>query len=196
MLIDYVADKRAPTPTGAAEFAVPVKAELQARLHTLHARLLDSGRRNLSERIALVQGLARGIPNLEQILAEATQKFDDRAERLRNAFASLLKTKLSALELCGLKPYYIKTIFDKKHESLNNLVLRLQSVSVESVLRRGFAWVRDEQGKTLYSAAAAQKARLLDIRFADGSCKTSALSSSTPKKTGKNDALQTDLFNM
>ncbi len=197
MLIDYVADRRAPTPTGAAEFAVPVKSELSAQLHTLSARLLNGSRRYLSERTTLLQGLSRGIPNLEQILQEATQKFDDRIERLNLSFKNLLKNKADKLALCGLKPYYVKNIFEKKQENLNNLLIRLQSVSVDSVLKRGFAWVRNQDGQTVYDVAAAQKAKELEIRFYDGSFKANSGSAAKNKttKTGQKDALQTDLFN-
>lgn len=79
MLIDFVSDLRAPTPTGAAEFAVPVKSELEARLLTLQSRLFSAGGRYLQERRSLLDGLKRGIPNLEQILSENMQKLDDRS---------------------------------------------------------------------------------------------------------------------
>ena len=198
MLIDYVSDRRAPTPTGAAEFAVPVRSELLAQLHTLNARLLNGGSRYLAERTTLLQGLARGIPNLEQIRHEAAQKLDDRVERLNVSFKNLLKNKTDKLELSGLKPYYVKNIFEKKQENLNNLLLRLQAVSVDSVLKRGFAWVRDQNGQTIYNVAQAETAQALDIRFHDGSFKTAANTKPKTKKTpqtGKNNAQQTDLFN-
>lgn len=197
MLIDYVADKRAPTPTGAAEFAVPVRNELSAQLHTLSARLLNGTHRYFSERQTALQGLSRGIPNLEQILQEVTQKFDDRWERLNVSFKNLLKTKSDRLELCGLKPYYVKNILEKKQEYLNNLHIRLQSVSVDSVLKRGFAWVKDQNGQTIYTSSAAKQAKELEIRFYDGSIKTNSSIPSKIKtsKTGKENALQTDLFN-
>lgn len=201
MLIDYVADKRAPTPTGAAEFAVPVRTELLARTQTLHVRLLNAGTRFISEKCNILQGLARGIPNLEQILAEASQKLDDRIERLNVAFKNLLLNKRSRLDLSGLKPYYIKNIFEKNQENLNNLLLRLESVSVEAVLKRGFAWVKDQNGQTVYNLPQAQKAPQLEIRFCDGSlsvgtgAKVSSDSKKHSSKTGKNNELQTDLFN-
>lgn len=199
MLIDYVADKRAPTPTGAAEFAVPVKSDLTAALHTLSARLITGTERYFSEKRTILQGLSRGIPNLEQILHEAAQKLDDRLERLNISFKNLLKSKKDKLALCGLKPYYIKNIYEKKQENLNNLLLRLQSVSVESVLKRGFAWVKNEQGETIYNSTEAKKAKELEICFADGSFKTGKEAATTPsqkKKTGKStDEKQIDLFN-
>ncbi|MBE6453167.1 MAG: exodeoxyribonuclease VII large subunit [Alphaproteobacteria bacterium] len=196
MLIDYVADKRAPTPTGAAEFAVPVKAELSAQLHTLQARLISGSQRYLNERQTYLQGLSRGIPNLEQILQEATQKLDDRIERLNISFKNLHNNKQNLLNLCGLKPYFIQNIIDKKQETLNNLILRLQSVSVESVLQRGFAWICNEQGKTVYNTAQAQQSKSLEIRFYDGKYSLNSSKSSTSKQSGKKqNELQTNLFN-
>ena len=201
MLIDYVADKRAPTPTGAAEFAIPVRNELLAQTHTLNARLLNSGIRYINEKRNLLHGLARGIPNLEQILSDAFQKFDDRIERLNNAFKNLLQNKRNQIEISGLKSYYIKNIFEKNQENLNNLLLRLESVSVEAVLKRGFAWVINQDKQTVYNLPQAQKSERLEIRFHDGNfiVDQSNNFSSAPKKntvkTGKNNELQTDLFN-
>lgn len=211
MLIDYVSDKRAPTPTGAAEFAVPVKAELMAQVSNLQSRLLNGMLHFLNERQNQIAGLSRGIPNLSQILCEITQKFDDRIERLNNAFKNLLGNKLAQIERCALKPYYIKNILEKKQETLNNLALRLESVSVDSVLKRGFAWVRNDKGQTVYSVREAETAPLLDIRFYDGNIRTASGNTTPPsnkispvspakpaqrtsKKEKKNEKLQTDLF--
>lgn len=211
MLIDYVSDKRAPTPTGAAEFAVPVKAELMAQVSNLQSRLLNGMLHFLNERQNQIAGLSRGIPNLSQILCEITQKFDDRIERLNNAFKNLLGNKLAQIERCALKPYYIKNILEKKQETLNNLALRLESVSVDSVLKRGFAWVRNDKGQTVYSVREAETAPLLDIRFYDGNIWTASGNTTPPsnkispvspakpaqrtsKKEKKNEKLQTDLF--
>ena len=114
MLIDFVSDLRAPTPTGAAEFAVPVKSELEARLLTLQSRLFSAGGRYLQERRSLLDGLKRGIPNLEQILSENMQKLDDRSERLRIGFKNYLEKRQNRLNLNEIKPFYITNILDKK----------------------------------------------------------------------------------
>ena len=187
MLIDYVSDLRAPTPTGAAEFAVPVKAEISATLQTAQSRLANGINRYFEERRNRLEGLSRGIPNLEQILAESRQKFDDRVERLELAFKNMLRNKQNPIAQISLKPYHILNIFEKKQENLKNLALRLESVSIDSVLSRGFAWVKDNRQKTVYSVAQAQKSPTLEIKFIDGSIKTR-----TDKK--KNDTLQGDLF--
>lgn len=202
MLIDYVADKRAPTPTGAAEFAVPVKSELQSNLNNLDARLKNGIIRYFTEKQNMLTGLARGIPNLSQILQEATQKFDDRIERLHNAFTNFIKTKSGQIEICGLKPFYIKNIVEKKSEFLNNLSLRLSAVSVDAVLKRGFAWVKGDKGQTIYNVAEAKQTDNLEIRFVDGHLNTRNISNTMlsntkqPKKGNKNNEKQISLFDL
>ncbi len=186
MLIDYVSDLRAPTPTGAAEFAVPVKSELNAAVLTLQSRLASAGNRYLQERRSLLDGLKRGIPNLEQILAENIQKLDDRIDRLHLSFKNYLENRKNQLSLNEIKPFYITTILDKKNENLQNLNLRLESVSVESVLKRGFAWIKNQRQKTVYNATEARKSSSLEIVFADGAVKTRPI-------VRKNE-LQGDLF--
>lgn len=186
MLIDYAADLRAPTPTGAAELAVPVKKDIYNTLLTADLRMQNAVTRYMGEFKQYVEALGRGIPPLEQLVLENQQKIDDRSERLKLAFANLLKDKDNLLKLTNLKPFYIKNLFDAKKESLKNLALRLDSVSVESVLKRGFAWVSDGQFKTLYSATQAKRCDELHIRFVDGIVKV--------KMMEKHNAVQGDLF--
>ena len=186
MLIDFVSDLRAPTPTGAAVFAVPVKSELEARLLTLQSRLFSAGGRYLQERRSLLDGLKRGIPNLEQILFENMQKLDDRSERLQIGFKNYLENRQNRLNLNEIKPFYITNILDKKNETLQNLGLRLESVSVEAVLKRGFAWIRNGRRKTVCNADEARKNGSLEIVFADGAVKVRPI-------VRKNE-LQGDLF--
>nr|QIM10261.1 hypothetical protein PlAlph_0150 [uncultured Alphaproteobacteria bacterium] len=188
MLIDYVADVRAPTPTGAAEFVVPVKSELAAKLMLQGSRMINSVHRMYLENKNRLEGVARGIPDLGQILSDNIQKLDDRTERLDLAFKNYLATKENTLNLNEIKPFYITNIVSQKNEIVQNLALRLESVSVESVLRRGFVWVKNQRGKTLYNAEEARKSHNLDIVFADGVVKTRPL--------GKKNELQGDLFDM
>lgn len=187
MLIDYVSDKRAPTPTGAAEFAVPVRNELYSQLMTIQSRLINGTHRYLEELKNRIEGLGRGIPKLDQILNENTQKLDDRIERLKLAFQNVLSNKKNQVERTGLRSYHILNIFEKKQENLKNLALRLDSVSIDSVLKRGFAWVKNEQQKTIYNTEQAKRSTSLEIKFIDGSIKAKVV-------TKKNDSLQGDLF--
>ena len=186
MLIDYAADLRAPTPTGAAELAVPVKKDIYNTLLTADLRMQNAVTRYMGEFKQYVEALGRGIPPLEQLVLENQQKIDDRSERLKLAFANLLKDKDNLLKLTNLKPFYIKNLLDAKKENLKNLALRLDSVSVETVLKRGFAWVSDGQFKTLYSATQAKRCDELHIRFVDGIVKV--------KMMEKHNAVQGDLF--
>lgn len=209
MLIDYVSDLRAPTPTGAAEFAVPVRSELLMQTENLGNRLKNAMFRYFEERRAALDGLGRGIPNLGQILLEQQQKLDDRVERLKVSFAKYLDGKKNQIMQLALRPYYIRNIVEKKEESLGNLSIRLENVSIEAVLKRGFVWVRDSESNTVYSAEQARRSAGLEINFADGPVKVTAAPSESlggasafkpgPKKVRKvmkNENLQADLFGL
>ncbi|MDR1026569.1 MAG: exodeoxyribonuclease VII large subunit [Lactobacillus sp.] len=198
MLIDYVSDLRAPTPTGAAEFAVPVKSEIQAGLLTSGSRLFNAINRFIENYKNKVEGLARGIPNLNQILLESQQKLDDRIERLNVSFKNLLLNKHNDIERISLRPYLIRNILQKNQENITNLGIRLDSVSIDSVLKRGFAWVKDDQSQTIYNVSQAKKSSSFEIRFIDGSIKTSSSSTPTKRKKAdkKDESLQTSLFDI
>jgi len=84
-LIDFASDRRAPTPTAAAEMAVPVRAELVAATLDFERRLLLAIRRLIGERRREIDGLARALPRPETILAEAHQRLDIAARRLPQA---------------------------------------------------------------------------------------------------------------
>ncbi|WP_292504577.1 exodeoxyribonuclease VII large subunit, partial [Mesorhizobium sp.] len=75
-LVDFVADMRAPTPTGAAEMAVPVKAELEATLANLGARLSACTSRHLDRKRQAVRAAARALPSPDQLLALPRRRFD------------------------------------------------------------------------------------------------------------------------
>ncbi|MBO5038889.1 MAG: exodeoxyribonuclease VII large subunit [Alphaproteobacteria bacterium] len=201
MLIDYVSDLRAPTPTGAAEFAVPVKNELVTDVNILESRMKNALWRYFEENKTKIDGLSRGIPNMRQIINENLQDLDYRVERLQNAIKNELSQKQNALEKAALKPIYLKSILERYTERLNGLSARLQGVSVEAVLKRGFAWVKNTEGQTIYSAVSAKKEDSLIIKFADNELQAKVTSDTTPniapksvKKIKKEEKTQTSLF--
>lgn len=81
-LIDFVSDRRAPTPTAAAEMATPVLAELRAMISDFDRRLNRCGSRTIEERRTRLLGAARGLPRPDDILALAQQRFDIASGRL------------------------------------------------------------------------------------------------------------------
>jgi exodeoxyribonuclease VII large subunit len=84
-LLDLVADRRAPTPTAAAEIAVPVRADLMAEADDLARRLIGGWMRGMAERRSELRSAARALPGPDDLLAAARQRFDSAAERLPRA---------------------------------------------------------------------------------------------------------------
>ncbi len=100
-LIDLAADRRAPTPTGAAEMAVPVKAELEATLASLAARLAGAISRTGERKRQALRASARALPSADQLLALPRRRFDEAAARLTRGLQVNVDSK--RLRLRGLR---------------------------------------------------------------------------------------------
>ena len=96
-LIDLAADHRTPTPTAAAELAVPVRAELAARTADLGARLFSGVDRSLRERRQAIDGFSRGLPDPATLLGQASQRLDELAERLPHGLSGRIDRARGAL---------------------------------------------------------------------------------------------------
>jgi exodeoxyribonuclease VII large subunit len=105
-LLDHAADVRAPTPTGAAEMAVPVRADLEAQLAGLSARLSGSMSRQMDNRRQGVRALVRALPSLDQILALPRRRFDEAASGLGRGLELNTLNKRRSFErtASGLRP--------------------------------------------------------------------------------------------
>jgi exodeoxyribonuclease VII large subunit len=90
-LIDFAADRRAPTPTAAAELAIPARTDLLADLAHTAARLIGALNRLVQERRLRLSRAERGLPDLPALVGTARQRLDDRAERLRLALPNLVR---------------------------------------------------------------------------------------------------------
>lgn len=92
-LIDHASDRRAPTPTAAAEIAVPVRADLLAETRRLNLRLVEAAGRTVAHRQDRLAGLSRGLPEPTRLLETVAQRLDDWAERLDVALRSGLRAR-------------------------------------------------------------------------------------------------------
>ena len=97
-LIDFVSDRRAPTPTAAAEMAIPALADLQADIAQKAARLGGALNRLTSACRLRLSRAERGLPDLPGLLGGARQRLDDRAERLVMALPRLVERRRVALD--------------------------------------------------------------------------------------------------
>jgi exodeoxyribonuclease VII large subunit len=103
-LIDHAADMRAPTPTGAAELAVPVKAELEATVASLAARLRGCMSRNADRKRQALRAAARALPSADQLLAIPRRRFDEASSRLGRGLEVAVERKASRLARARLSP--------------------------------------------------------------------------------------------
>jgi exodeoxyribonuclease VII large subunit len=102
-LIDFAADRRAPTPTAAAEMAVPARLELLADLSQRAARLEGALARLLSLARARLDRASASLPDLPALLNTARQRLDDRAERLALALPNFFATRRARVERLALR---------------------------------------------------------------------------------------------
>ncbi|NMG40782.1 exodeoxyribonuclease VII large subunit [Chelativorans sp. ZYF759] len=103
-LIDHAADIRAPTPTGAAEMAVPVRAELESTLASLGARLKGCISRSSERKRERLRACARALPSADQLLAMPRRRFDEAASRLDRGFSVLVERRKARLQKARLSP--------------------------------------------------------------------------------------------
>ncbi len=125
-LIDYVSDRRAPTPTAAAEMAIPARADLVADLSQKGARLVGALNRRAQESRLLLSRVERGIPDLPALLGSARQRLDDRAERALLALPALVSRRrvlLTSVERRLPDPHRLTT---PAREALRDRDLRLR----------------------------------------------------------------------
>ena len=208
-LIDFAADRRAPTPTAAAEMAVPVRAELMTALSNLGSRKLACWHRNVDRYRKELRLLARALPALDDLLAVPRQRLDACAGRLPRALranaqihhtqltraASRLSPRLLShrIERCreqtaafGDRARRAFRIFrDRRIERLRSAGQLLTAYSYRGVLARGFTLVRDGDGRPLRTAAAVGSGMRLDIEFSDGRIGATADGEGTAKQPAK-----------
>jgi exodeoxyribonuclease VII large subunit len=169
-LADYAADVRAPTPTAAAEMAVPVRAELMAQLAAWNGRMIAAANRQQALSGERLAALARHLPKREALYAPQRQRLDDTGERLDRAQRHRLAvtTERLATRAGALRPALLARAWDRDRARLEGLGRLLDSLDPRALLSKGYAMVRDADGAIVASAARARAAAHLRLQFADG----------------------------
>ena len=189
-LIDFAADLRAPTPSAAAEMAVPVRMELAARLLTLNTRLLGGMNRTVEEKRSRLLAASRGLPNPQNLLAVARQRLDDWGDRLRQGLAVGLDRHRRRVAHAGARlasparriahersrlmgevralDAALRACLADRGNRLRHAAALLGSFSYERVLERGFALIQDRLGHVVTSVKALRPGMAVSVRLADG----------------------------
>ncbi|WP_455373346.1 exodeoxyribonuclease VII large subunit [Limibacillus halophilus] len=127
-LIDYASDRRAPTPTAAAEMAVPVRGELLEQVSLFSSRLLQAGRRGLRQRVDILEGLGRGLIHPGRLLEEKTQRLDDITGRLQRAGEVGLQRRKADLETLGSRLVHPRQRLAENGRRMEELGARLSAL--------------------------------------------------------------------
>jgi exodeoxyribonuclease VII large subunit len=189
-LIDFAADLRAPTPSAAAEMAVPVRMELAARLLTLNTRLLGGMNRTIEEKRSRLLAARRGLPNPQNLLSVARQRLDDWGDRLRQGLGVGLDRRRRRVAHAAARlaspaqriahersrlagesralDAALRAYLAERGNRLRHAAALLGSFSYERVLERGFALVQDRLGRVVTSVKALRPRLQVSLRFADG----------------------------
>lgn len=191
-LCDFAADLRAPTPTAAAELAVPVQAELAAFVADLNARQRRALARQLAQAKERLEARSQRLPQPQTLLQGQAQRVDDLAERLRRAL--LHRTEIAGSLLArhagALRPALLTARLEREAERLAARRLRPEallqridhargkvaaldrlrlSLDPEAPLKRGYVLVTDTDGHLIKDRATAAHRPTLTLKFADGS---------------------------
>jgi exodeoxyribonuclease VII large subunit len=191
-LIDFASDRRAPTPTAAAEMAVPVRADLLSQTLDFERRVLNCYARGIATRRTHLSQLARVLPRADQLFAQPRQRLDVASDKLGRALNGNLQkhrqsfTKAAALlrprpishhiAVCGERTEALgnrmqrafRARLNEDRKKLESLSRVLEGISYRGVLERGFALVRGADGKIRRRAEAVTSGERLSLTFADG----------------------------
>jgi exodeoxyribonuclease VII large subunit len=232
-LIDFASDRRAPTPTAAAEMAVPVRADLMTEVLDYGKRTIACMNRALREASTELAGLARGLGDPQRLIEERRQRLDVGGERLALATRALVERRGHALERARLtSPVAVinakQQLWASEGRALEGAMKRyrgdalqkharfvdrleqfgerlrrcstdllqhgqrqvdqigklLESYSFHSVLNRGFALVRDQDGRPVLSAAGVAGGDVVGIEFGDGEVRARVTDGTTGMRSG------------
>lgn len=186
-LIDFAADERAPTPTAAAERAVPVRRELMALILDDEKRLISAMTRLLADGRNRLEAQARGLGDPAKLLEVKTQSLDHEADKISRVFREYISLKNTRMIETSARLRHPKDLINTKRDSLKRWSEQLSSLapkltkdfesklkhagkmleaySFENVLERGFAVVRDNTGALVTAAGQTSAGQNIQIQF-------------------------------
>jgi len=170
-LADFAADLRAPTPTAAAEMAVPVLADLRLTLDSFGQRTERCARRYHERARERLDALVRVIPRRDALLGPQRQRADDLAARLDRGLERRVTLARGVLDRSAgaLRISMLDRQFAASKARLEQTWRLIESLSHKSVLDRGYAYVTARiSGEVAGSAHAARAAGALTLHFQDG----------------------------
>lgn len=163
MLIDFAADYRAPTPTGAAEAVVPTRLALLQELDNLWVRLSGNFTTRLINAKQRIEAI--NIKSPKQVLMEQQQRLDDLGRTMNIIVGAKIANLHQRIEALSALPNILQNRMTVLNQMISHLGQMLGSLSYKSVLARGYAIVRDKDNKIISRADAGEPAI---IEFADG----------------------------
>ena len=170
-LCDYAADLRAPTPTAAAEIAVPVLADLRLTVASHRQRTERCARRYVERGRERLEAMARLLPKRDQLLGPQRQRADEAGARLDRGLERRVTLARGGLDRAGaaLRPAILERQVERGRDRLASTWRLVQSLNPDRILERGYARITARPGgETLSSAEAARAADTLTLRFRDG----------------------------
>ncbi|TPG16622.1 exodeoxyribonuclease VII large subunit [Sphingomonas koreensis] len=170
-LSDYAADLRAPTPTAAAELAVPVRADLIATLQQMASRTERCARRYQERGRERLDALVRLMPSRDRLLGPQRQRADEMGARLDRGLERRVGRARTELDRTSgaLRPAMLDSRLHAARDRLERTGRLLESLNPKALLDRGYVLVSARPaGAVIASAAEARKVAALTLHFADG----------------------------
>ncbi len=186
-LIDYVSDVRAPTPTGAAEIAVPVRLNLAAQVQNDFERLISASTRLIHNKATALEARAGRLSHPKQILENKTQNIDFLSSKLQQSLRNVITRNKSVLSEQAAKIVSPKFLINNKEQELNHKVAILKNLSVrlikekktelmnqqrildslspKGVLSRGYALIYDDNGLIIRNSDSLTHNQKVKIEF-------------------------------